>query len=299
MSFQTWPVHLYLSGSLGTLVLPMRVWQADSMARGNSATDPREPVSAQSGGVESAGGRAASPRWGPSEPPQPVHLEIKVLGKEDSSDRPSASRAGPRADSAPDSPPQPTIAEEQYAGASSFGIEAGYGSHSGVSCQSESTAAGMASKSSQSEAGGVPAAGSGKPQNAGTVATASAKADTSSASLPAQARAVESASAAGSAAAVSHQGLHPGVHVGQSAHPVGSAGQAELAEAAAQLQGSPWDPRQGPKLLESLSDFSSFNSSLSMLQQLAGNVSCWPCHIGDWVLFLLLFFPARSGEEEE
>ena len=270
------PLSQWQFGNSGTA---HAVWQADSTSRGHSATDPSEPVSAQSvlgftGGVESAGRRAASPRWGPSEPPQPVHLEIKVLGKEGSSDRPSASRAGPKANSAPDSPPQPTIAEGKHAGASSFGFEAGYGTHAGVadaSRQSQSTAAGMASKSSQSKAAGVPAAGSGKLQNAGTLtATASAKADTSSASLPVQAKAPGLASAAGSAAAISHQRLHPGAHVGQNAHPVGAAGQAELAEAAAQLEGSPWDPRQGPKLLESLSDFSSFNSSLSMLQQLAG-----------------------------
>lgn len=55
-----------------------------------------------------------------------------------------------------------------------------------------------------------------------------------------------------------------------------SSGADELAAAAAAgTAGSPWDPQQGPRLLESLSDFSSFNSSLSMLQQLAGK-SCPP-----------------------
>lgn len=277
------PLSQWQFGNTGTA---HAVWQADSTPKGHSATGPSEPVSAQSvlgfTGAESAGGRAASPSWGPSEPPQPVHLEIKVLGNGGSSDRPSASRAGPTADSAHDSPPDPTIAEEKHAGASSFGVEAGYGSHAGVadaSRQSSSTAAGTAaaagltSKALQSEVAGVPAVGTGKPQNAGSIATASAKADTSSASAPAQAKAAGLASAgaaAGSAAANSHQGVHPGAHGGQNAHPVGSAGAVELAEAAGQLEGSPWDPRQGPKLLESLSDFSSFNSSLSMLQQLAG-----------------------------
>lgn len=52
-----------------------------------------------------------------------------------------------------------------------------------------------------------------------------------------------------------------------------SSGADELAAAAAGAAGSPWDPKQGPKLLESLSDFSSFNSSLTMLQQLAGKLS--------------------------
>lgn len=272
------PLSQWQFGNSGTA---HAVWQAGRTSRGHAATGPSEPVSTQSdfSGAESAGGRAASPRWGPSEPPQPVHLEIKVLSKEGSSDRPSASRAGPRADSPHDSLREPTVLEEKYAGGSSFGVEAGYGNHAGVtlaSCQSHSTAAGtaaaagMAGKPSHSATAGALAVGSGTSQDAGSVATALAKADASSASRPAQAKAAGLASAAGSAAAVGHQGFHPGAHVGQNAHPVGSAGAAELAEAAGQLEGSPWDPRQGPKLLESLSDFSSFNSSLSMLQQLAG-----------------------------
>lgn len=59
-------------------------------------------------------------------------------------------------------------------------------------------------------------------------------------------------------------------------HGMQSSGADELAAAAAGTAGSPWDPQQGPRLLESLSDFSSFNSSLSMLQELAGK-SCPTC----------------------
>ena len=54
-----------------------------------------------------------------------------------------------------------------------------------------------------------------------------------------------------------------------------SSGADELAAAVSGVAGSPWDPKQGPKLLESLSDFSSFNSSLNMLQQLAGKLNLY------------------------
>ena len=63
-------------------------------------------------------------------------------------------------------------------------------------------------------------------------------------------------------------------------HGVHSAGADELTAAMAGATGSPWDPQQGPKLLESLSDFSSFNSSLSMLQQLAGKSAAGLASLG-------------------
>lgn len=72
----------------------------------------------------------------------------------------------------------------------------------------------------------------------------------------------------------------------------------ELAAAIAGTAGSPWDPQQGPKLLESLSDFSSFNSSLNMLQQLAGksfDVGC--CRLASFLLYtpLLHACPHEKG----
>lgn len=253
------PLAQWQFGNTGTA---HAVWQADNTPTRQSATGISESVSAQSVlsfvGAESAGGRAPSPSWGPSEPPQPVHLEIKVLGDGDSSDRSPASRTGSRADSVHDSPGEQSLAKK-HPGVGSFGFEAGYGTHAGVadgSRQLPSTAldataaAGMTNKAPLS-----------------AVAT-------SSASMPVQTMASGLAStgaAASSAAPLDHHEMNPAsvarVH---GAYPVGSEGADELAEAAAQLAGSPWDPRQGPKLLESLSDFSSFNSSLSMLQQLAG-----------------------------
>ena len=253
------PLDQWQFGNTGTA---HAVWQADSTPPRQSATGLSEPVSAQPllgfTGAESAVGRAASPTWGPSEPPQPVHLEIKVLGDGDISDRSPASRAGSRAASVHDSPREHSLARK-HTGVGSFGFEAGYGSQAGVpdadnqllgTAAGDTAAAGMTSKAPVSEAA------------------------TSSASMPMQTTAPGLASnctAAGSAASESQQGVNPasGAHV-HDAYPVGSAGADELAESAAQLAGSPWDPRQGPKLLESLSDFSSFNSSFSMLQQLAG-----------------------------
>ena len=252
------PLSQWQFGNAGTA---HAVWQADSTPTRPSAQGGSEPVSAQSAlgftGAETAGGGAGSPSWGPSEPPQPVHLEIKVLGDEESSDRSLASRAGSRADLGQDSPGEQILAKK-HMGVSSFGFEAGYGTHAGVADaghQISSTAAGAA-------AGKAPLC----------------EAATSSTSLPMQPMApglasndADAGGAAGSAASVSQRGMNTasGAHV-HGVYPVRSAGADELAEAAAQLAGSPWDPRQGPKLLESLSDFSSFNSSLSMLQQLAG-----------------------------
>ena len=251
------PLAQWQFGNTGTA---HAVWQADSTPTRQSATGLSEPVSAQPllgfTGAEPAGGRAASPTWGPSEPPQPVHLEIKVLGDGDSSDRSPASRAGSRAGSVHESPGEQSLAKN-HMGVGSFGSEAGFGTHAGVafaSRQITSTAAGATAAAGMTSKAPLP------------------EAATSSASMQTTAPGLASNGAdAGSAASVSRPGMNPasGARV-HGAYPVGSAGADELAEAAAQLAGSPWDPRHGPKLLESLNDFSSFNSSFSMLQQLAG-----------------------------
>ena len=289
------PLSQWQFGNTGTA---HAVWQADSTPTkpspsGLSAVSGGDPGSAQStpgftGGTP-AGGRAASPSWGPSEPPQPIHLEIKVLGDGDHSDRsPAASRAGSKADSVHDSPGQQSPVKKS-AGAGSFGFEAGYGTHAGAtnaSHQSPSAASaaedaasagmhgGMTSKAPLSAATGISAGGGTDTDRNAEIGKTSAQAATLSASMQAPATAFGlnlNGTDAGPAASLTHQGLNPvSGAVAHGVHPVGSAGADELAEAAAQMAGSPWDPRQGPKLLESLSDFSSFNSSLSMLQQLAG-----------------------------
>ena len=244
------PLAQWQPGNNGTA---HAVWQADSTPTRQPATGISEPVSGQSvlgfTGAESAGGRAASPSWGPSEPPQPVHLEIRVLGDGERSDRSPASRAGSRADSVHDSPGEQSLAKK-HPRVGSFGFEAGYGAHASVADAARQLPSTVAS------------------------ATAAAGMTDKATSMQLHTTAIGLAStgaAAGSAASVSQQGVNPasGTHV-HGAYPVGSTGTDDRAEAAVQLAGSPWDPRQGPKLLESLSDFSSFNSSFSMLQQLAG-----------------------------
>ena len=249
------PLSQWQFGKTGTA---HAVWHADSTPTGQSASGNNQSVSAQSvlgfTGAESSGGRAASPSWGPSEPPQPVHLEIKVLGDGDSPDRSPASRADYRAGSAHGSLGEQTLAEK-HIGIGSFGFEAGYGTHADVAVAR----------------GQLPSTAVSAIAAAGVTSTAPlSKAATSSTSMPMQSTASRKAPH-DAAASLSQQGVSPAsgacVH---DAHPIGSVGADERVEAATQLAGSPWDPRQGPKLLESLSDFSSFNSSLSMLQQLAG-----------------------------
>lgn len=278
------PLSQWQFGNTGTA---HAVWQADSSPARQSTAGVggrtiREPASVQATpgltGAESArGGGVASPSWGPADPPQPVHLEIKVLGDGDSCDSSPASSVWPKADSVQGSRGRgpPAMAGSLVAG--SFGFEAGYGGHSSspnASHQSSDTAAaavlgsagmhgGKAIKALTFTAEGAFADGSDigvKAPTDTTPLTASASASMQAAAIP--------------AAQVPRQGgpsQHPVSEAGaQGLHSIGSAGADELAEAAAQMGGSPWDPRQGPKLLESLSDFSSFNSSLSMLQQLAG-----------------------------
>lgn len=303
------PLSQWQFGNTGTA---HAVWQPDNTpamhpAAGAGGLSASESVNGQATpgytGAESSGGRAASPSWGPAEPPQPVHLEIKVLGDGDSSDRSPALRAASNADSLQE---DGSPAMRKSLGADSFGFEAGYASHSSAPSadhQSSSTAlaavaaaaatavaasgsagmhGGKTSKAPGSTAEGIFADDSDTGAN-GKTGTGPIQATTFSASAPLQTTGPPpthstTAAAAASAASVTHQGgptLNPNPNPVSGAgalgrHPIGSAGADELAEAAAHMAGSPWDPRQGPKLLESLSDFSSFNSSLSMLQQLAG-----------------------------
>lgn len=300
------PLSQWQFGNTGT---SHAVWQPDNTpamhpAAGAGGLSVSESVVGQAApgltGAESSGGRAASPSWGPAEPPQPVHLEIKVLGDGDSSDRSPALRAASNAESVQeDVLGDGSPAMRRSLGAASFGFEAGYASHPSApnaGHQSSSTAAaasaavaasglagmhvGKTNKAPESAAEGVLADDS-ETGVSGRNGTAPIQATTFPASAGVQTTGPPPTHSTDAAAAlVTHQGglnlnlnPYPNPVSGAGAlglHPIGSAGADELTEAAAHMAGSPWDPRQGPKLLESLSDFSSFNSSLSMLQQLAG-----------------------------
>ena len=276
------PLSQWQFGNTGTA---HAVWQADTSLMGQPSTglssfSGNSPAKAQPSPtfthVQSAEARAISPTWGPSNPPQPVHLKITVFGDADGSDRSGASPAGSKAASVRSSLGEQSLSRDKAFISSSVGFEAGYGAHpdaDNAGHQSNVTAAAAEAHNGESDkalmfkadralADGI---GSGSNSKHGLAPT---QLSASTVSLP--------ASAADPGLSLANTGTdalqtNSGIDVNaQGLCPVGSAGADELAEAAAKMAGSPWDPRQGPKLLASLSDFSSFNSSLSMLQQLAG-----------------------------
>ena len=283
------PLSQWQFGNNGTA---HAVWQADS-------TPNRQPAGSHTGfsgpdtasahsspgfaRAESAGMRASSPTWGPSEPPEPVHLSITVVGDGDGSDKVPGFRAESQAGSVHSSLEKQSLNEDRI---SSFGLEAGYGAQplgvrehmqgAPVIATAITPTTGEAALSTHSSMpmAGLPSHAAGDFTGPGDIAhlgiashQTSLGADTDSASAALHGASLQDTDAPPPLSQRVQSRRESSSH---GLHPVGSAGADELAEAAAQMAGSPWDPQQGPKLLESLSDFSSFNSSLSMLQQLAG-----------------------------
>ena len=279
------PLSQWQFGNTGTV---HAVWQADTHLTGQPSTGlshapANSPVKAQSSPtlsqVQSTGARTGSPTWGPSEPPQPVHLKITVLGDADGSDRSAASPSGSKAASVRSSLGEQFPSGHKAFSSSSVGFEAGYGAHSDAANakhQPGSPAASAAAANVENDSTGkvlMPKADRGHADGMGT-------GDYSEHGLPSSELLASTVSVPAATTAQGASLTSAGAHTlqtnpggGVNAHslrPVGSAGADELADSAAQMAGSPWDPRQGPKLLASLSDFSSFTSSISMLQQLAG-----------------------------
>jgi len=288
------------------------VWQADTtpakQASPNSAAadiKPRRSHDKLPPAHDSALPRVASAApptsWGPSEPPNPVTLKLKVMGDGDSPDEvPAISRDASLRSSAED---QNTAAGHGF-GTGGFGFEAGYGSRMhGIHASDQPPAAGTSAMAGTeanvtgSEAG----SGTGGFEGAGIFADGSGAMQTADSAVSSRQHSVTdgahftavpgghphaaggfaqqgTAALAGAASSQQSQALNPGRSPGLQG--LGSAGADELAEAASRMTGSPWDPKQGPKLLESLSDFSSFNSSLSMLQQLAGKSAAGLANLG-------------------
>ncbi len=303
------PLSRWQFGNSGT---SHAVWQADSTPPkqvGTHSTADRpsawtpaqsESASAQHQSSLSRAGSAASPTaWGPSEPPKPVTLEIRVHGDGDNSDpglRSSKedllqSRAGEK---------DKAHAESSSVGVSGFGFEAGYGSqHLGVAARDQpwtaaainsaaATGATSGKGSSDGNQAGVHAAGSfadGTLEGQAVHTGLSTRQQSASVSAY-QTKQHPSSTGAGdfsdnsttTAAQSNTVTVDPAKPHG--AQRVGSAGAADLTEAAAGMTGSPWDPKQGPKIIESLNDLSTFSGSFSMLQQLAGKSAAGVANLG-------------------
>ena len=308
------PLSQWQFGNNGT---SHAVWQADttppkqagtqSTADRPSAWTPAqsESASAQHESLLSRAGSAASPpAWGPSEPPKPVTLEIRVLGDGDNPDRGLCS-PGDGFLQKFNGEKNRANAESSNVGVSGFGFEAGYGSqHLGVAARDHSLTAAATESATVTEAtagkgpsdstqAGVHAAGSfadGKlegqavhtgmstrQQSAGVSAfeTKQQPNSTGAGAFPDR-----STTTVAPSSTVTRQSQLVDPAKPHGPQHVGSAGAADLTEAAAGMTGSPWDPKQGPKLIESLNDFSSFSSSFSMLQQLAGKSAAGVANFG-------------------
>ncbi|KAL0019924.1 hypothetical protein WJX77_010272 [Trebouxia sp. C0004] len=308
------PLSQWQFGNSGT---SHAVWQADSTPpkqAGTHSTADRpsawtparsESASAQHESLLSRAGSAASPTsWGPSEPPKPVTLEIRVLGDGENPDTGLRSpRDGLLQSSTGDQ--GRAYAERGGVGVGEFGFEAGYGSqHLGVAARDQPWAAATtklaavteatsAKGSSDSHQAGVRAAGSfadgrleGQAVHTGT-STRQQSASVSAYqtkqhhfSTGAGAFPNNSTTPAAQSSTVAHQSQLVDPAKPHGPQHVGSAEAADLTEAAAGMTGSPWDPKHGPKLIESLNDFSSFSSSFSMLQQLAGKSAAGVANFG-------------------
>lgn len=263
------------------------VWQAESPplkqagtpspGGGRKSWTPARSVSA-SAQPESSLFRAASPAasptaWGPSEPPKPVSLQIQVHGDAHRAETGLASsRDGWTHSSAGDK--GVAVAASRGSDAGGFGFEAGYGSQrlgtANVHQPTSAVAAASASASARVPAG-IFADGSRTMQAVDTSMSSTQPSGSAGPTHPSKAGTVaEQGPAAVLSNIPSQQNQTPDADRPYARQDLGSAGANELAEAASGMSGSPWDPKHGPKLLESLSDFSSFNSSLSLLQQLAG-----------------------------
>ena len=308
------PLSQWQFGNSGT---SHAVWQADSTppkqvgARSTadrpSAWTPAqsESASAQHESLLSRAGSAASPpAWGPSEPPKPVTLEIRVLGDGDNSDtglRSSKEGLLQSSTGKKDS----VHAESSGVGVSGFGFEAGYGSqHLGVAAGDQPWTATATKSSTVMEA--TAGKGSSDGNQAGVRAAGSFADETREGQTVHPGMSTRQQSAGVSAYQTKHYPSSTGAggfsdnstttvaqnrtvtHQSQPVDPakphgpqhVESAGAADLAEATAGMTGSPWDPKQGPKLIESLNDLSSFSGSFSMLQQLAGKSAAGVANFG-------------------
>ena len=300
------PLSQWQFGNNGT---SHAVWQAGDTPAKQAVSDLRrsndQSASPQPTRAESAAIRAASPAaWGPSEPPKPVTLQIKVLGEFPSPDR---ALGNPMGGSLPSSITDRDATAVTGIRPGGFGFEAGYGTKrhgitdGGQSGGTEAAASAAATvqelqngnqadtKTSIYQVAGIFAGRSGAMQTADPGVSARQHSMSGAGALytvepgsrsMTTAMYAEHSTAGLQNRGVSHQGQPwdaSGVHRLQG---VGSAGADELAEAASGMSGSPWDPKQGPKLLESLSDFSSFTSSLSMLQQLAGKSAAGLANLG-------------------
>jgi len=308
------PLSQWQFGNSGT---SHAVWQADSTppkqvgARSTadrpSAWTPAqsESASAQHESLLSRAGSAASPpAWGPSEPPKPVTLEIRVLGDGDNSDTGlRSSKEGLLQSSTGEK--DSVHAESSGVGVSGFGFEAGYGSqHLGVAAGDQPWTATATKSSTVTEA--TAGKGSSDGNQAGMRAAGSFADETREGQTVHPGMSTRQQSAGVSAYQTKHYPSSTGAggfsdnstttvaqnrtvtHQSQPVDPakphgpqhVESAGAADLAEATAGMTGSPWDPKQGPKLIESLNDLSSFSGSFSMLQQLAGKSAAGVANFG-------------------
>ncbi len=308
------PLSQWQFGNSGT---SHAVWQADSMPpkqAGTHSTADRpsawtpaqsESASAQHESLLSRAGSAASPTaWGPSELPKPVTLEIRVLGDGDNPDRGLLNLRDSFLQSSTGKKDRAN-AESSGVGVSGFGFEAGYGPQQLGSATRDQpwtaaaiklaavTEATSAKGSSDSNQAGMHAAGSfadgtleGQAVHSGT-STRQQYASVSAYqpkqhpnSTGAGAFPDKSVTTVAQSSTVTHQSQLVDPAKPHGPQHVGSAGAADLTEAAAGMTGSPWDPKQGPKLIESLNDFSSFSGSFSMLQQLAGKSAAGVANLG-------------------
>lgn len=235
--------------------------QTASTGLGRSATDARLEASKQGSSYAGAVNRGSPvPSWGGMSPQKPVNLNIKVFGggqditnKDDSHSSRSPSHnlidrtapvmnggSGPWQQSDSNAVHQHTSAVSAVPGLLSRDH-----ADAGVAFPSDSTT--------------------------GFLTQAATSAGLEPRSFSASAAASQQGSAGFNASAALYN-MHQSGASPAGLYGMQSSGADELAAAAAGAAGSPWDPKQGPKLLESLSDFSSFNSSLTMLQQLAGKL---------------------------
>ena len=308
------PLSQWQFGNSGT---SPAVWKADStppkQAGAHSTADrpsawtpaQSEAASAQHQSSLSRAGSAASPTaWGPSEPPKPVTLEIRVLADGDNSEPGRrSSKEGLLQSSTGDQ--DKARAESSGVGVSVFGFEAGYGSqHLGVAARDQPwTAAATKSAavteatsgkgSSDSTQAGVRAASSfadGKLEgqaihpglSTGQPSASVSAYQTKQHPISTDAGAVpdNSTTTVAQNSTVTHQSQLVDPAKPREPQHAGPAGAADLTEAAAGMTSSPWDPKQGPKLIESLNDLSSFSGSFSMLQQLAGKSAAGVANFG-------------------
>lgn len=288
------PLSQWQFGNNGT---SHAVWQADtpplkqagtsSPAGGPKSWTPARSASASAQPESSlfrAGSPAASPTaWGPSEPPKPVSLQIQVHGDAHRAETGLAScQDGSLHSSAGEK--GNTMAADRGSDAGGFGFEAGYGSQrlgtADVHQPTSAVAAASASASARVPAG-IFADGSRTMQ---AVDTSMSFRQPSGSAYPTHHSKAGAVAEQGPAAVLSNtpsqQNQSLDADRPYARADLGSAGADKLVEAASGMSGSPWDPKHGPKLLESLSDFSSFNSSLSLLQQLAGKSAAGLANLG-------------------